>query len=183
MNKCNSVVGRLVIPTLQSLPLEHIELSECNRIDCVDLQSLCCKGQGIPTLKTLKAEYCAHISDNFLVPLCTNSPDLVNLSFCSVGKVGIDGMSAIKSLENLRSLKLGWSRTLDDFHILGVKKLGTEENRRKLKSGMQNGTVGNVTNEMVNQQVNEEGEGLMANENLASVCGCDFTNGFRSVLS
>ena len=119
-------------------------------------------------MKTLKAEYCGHISDTFLAPLCANSPDLECLSFCSVGKVGIEGMNAIKSLTNLKSLKIGWSRTLDDFHLLGVEDTKiVESSRRFTKRITENG------------QPVEVASGKDLN---STFCNCDFTNGFQSLL-
>ncbi|XP_063724024.1 F-box and leucine-rich repeat protein 13-like [Symsagittifera roscoffensis] len=125
MSKCNSVVGRKSVPSLNSLPITHLNLSECHRIDSKDLLDLCATPPGLPHLETLEIENFGVISDQIFPLLCTFSPKLQTLNMCTVPSINIESMVSIYTyLTELRVLKIAWTNSITDDLLLGANNNG-----------------------------------------------------------
>ncbi len=158
LNRCSSVVGRKTLPKLSSLPLKHLEFSECYRIDTVDLLELCCESPGVPDLEILKIENFGVVSHELISKLSEGSTGLRVLSLSSVPDISCQSLIAICShLTELRSLKISWTRGLTDFHLLGLLDDKTYNRSRARKEHQVDG-----------QPIKK-----------APYCQCDFNKGFQ----
>jgi len=161
LSKCNSIVGRKTIPNLSTLPLRHLNISECHRIDSVDLFDLSATAPGLPDLEVLEMENFGVVSDKLFPLMSTFSPRLQTLKLCSVPSIRMESMIAIYSnLTELRCLKLAWTKYINDDLLLGVV---TEKKNRR---GGRNNTV-TVTN----------GAAVDTSDREDVRCTCDFSAG------
>ena len=159
MSKCNSIVGRKTIPTLNSLPLRHLNVSECHRIDSVDLYDLTTTQSGLPALEILEMENFGVISEKLFPMLSTVSSKLQTLKLCSVPGISLQSMISIYSnLTDLKCLKLAWTNSVNDDLLLGTV---TESRRGRRGQGQNCGS-------------DKEGE---------QKCCCDFTSDLTVVQS